>query len=135
LRQPGEPNTVSSGRVTEQDLSESEPVPIKPAVVTVSEAPAPVEAPRRDDTATIAIIRNLRREEYKVLKFNRWVPGLSRDAAIDRISGEISSDSEERDQTCLEDFDPLTGQAPPGGRPRTMPRGSLPTLISHLSQA
>ena len=71
LRQPGEPNTVSSGRVTEQDLSESEPVPIKPAVVTVSEAPAPVEAPRRDDTATIAIIRNLRREEYKVLKFNR----------------------------------------------------------------
>jgi pilus assembly protein CpaB len=71
LRQPGEPNTVSAGRVTEQDLSESEPVPIKPAVVTVSEAPAPVEAPRRDDTATIAIIRNLRRDEYKVLKFNR----------------------------------------------------------------
>jgi pilus assembly protein CpaB len=71
LRQPGEANTVSSGRVTEQDLGESEP--IKPAPVTVSVAPAPVEAPppRRDDTATIAIIRDLRREEYKVLKFNR----------------------------------------------------------------
>jgi pilus assembly protein CpaB len=74
LRQPGEANTVSHGRVTEQDLGESEPVPIKPgpAVVTVSEAPPAVEAPRsRDDTATIAIIRDLRREEYKVLKFNR----------------------------------------------------------------
>jgi pilus assembly protein CpaB len=73
LRQPGEASTVSSSRVTEQDLGESEPVPIKPAAVTVSEAPAPVEAPppRRDDTATIAIIRDLRREEYKVLKFNR----------------------------------------------------------------
>ena len=71
LRQPGEANTVSSSRVTEQDLSESEP--IKPAPVTVSVAPAPVEAPppRRDDTATIAIIRDLKRQEYKVLKFNR----------------------------------------------------------------
>jgi pilus assembly protein CpaB len=71
LRQPGEANTVSTSRVTEQDLSESEPAPIKP--VTVSQAPAPVEAPppRRDDTATIAIIRDLKRQEYKVLKFNR----------------------------------------------------------------
>jgi pilus assembly protein CpaB len=69
LRQPGEVNSVSVGRVTEQDLGEREPVPVKPepAVVTVAvEAPPP---PRRDDTATIAIIRDLRREEYKVLKF------------------------------------------------------------------
>jgi pilus assembly protein CpaB len=72
LRQPGEANTVSTSRVTEQDLSESEPV-LKPAPVTVSVAPPPVEAPppRRDDTATIAIIRDLKRQEYKVLKFNR----------------------------------------------------------------
>ncbi len=71
LRQPGEASTVSSGRVTEQDLGDSEPVPIKPAAVTVSEAPAVEPPPRRDDTATIAIIRDLRRSEYKVLKFNR----------------------------------------------------------------
>jgi pilus assembly protein CpaB len=72
LRQPGEANTVSVGRVTEQDLGEREPSKPQPVVVAMPAPPTPVEAPRPpDDTATIAIIRDLKREEYRVLKFNR----------------------------------------------------------------
>ncbi len=72
LRQPGEADTVSTGRVTERDLGEAEASPQPQPVTVAAEAP-PVAAPApvRIDTATVAIVRDTRREEYKVLKYGR----------------------------------------------------------------
>jgi pilus assembly protein CpaB len=70
LRQPGEASTVSSARVTERDLGDHEPVPIKPEPAAVTVSQAPPAPPPRNDTATIAIIRDLKRDEYKVLRYN-----------------------------------------------------------------
>ncbi len=63
LRQPGEGNPEASRRVTERDLAHTEPVA----------APAPVAAAapiRRSETATVSIIRNMKREEYTVRSSN-----------------------------------------------------------------
>jgi len=63
LRQAGESNPASAKRVTERDLARSEPV-AAPASVT---APAPAW---RSESTTVTIIRNMKREEYSVLRTN-----------------------------------------------------------------
>jgi len=61
LRQAGESNPAPAQRVTERDLVRMEPVA----------APAPVAAPvRRSESTTVSIIRNMKREEYTVLRSN-----------------------------------------------------------------
>jgi pilus assembly protein CpaB len=61
LRQAGESNPASAKRVTERDLARAEPVAAPAAVM----APAP---PRRSESTTVSIIRNMKREEYSVLR-------------------------------------------------------------------
>src|SRR5437016_6683803 len=61
LRQAGEANAAAAKRVTERDLARAEPVAAS-AAVTV---PLP---PRRSETTTVSIIRNMKREEYSVLR-------------------------------------------------------------------
>jgi pilus assembly protein CpaB len=63
LRQAGESNPASATRVTERDLARIELV-AAPTPVTAS-APA-----RRSDSTTVTIIRNMKREEYSVLRSN-----------------------------------------------------------------
>jgi pilus assembly protein CpaB len=61
LRQAGEGHQADVKRVTESDLTRTEPVVV----------PAPVAAPaRRSDTTTVAVIRNMKREEYTVMRSN-----------------------------------------------------------------
>ena len=61
LRQAGESNPAYAKRVTERDLGRTEPVA----------APAPVVAPaRRSESAIVTIIRNMKREDYTVMKSN-----------------------------------------------------------------
>jgi pilus assembly protein CpaB len=55
LRQAGESNPVPAPRVTERDLSRPEPVA------------APAAAPARN-SITVSIIRNMKREEYSVMR-------------------------------------------------------------------
>jgi pilus assembly protein CpaB len=67
LRQPGEKNSQSSRRVTEHDLGDA---PARPVIASPPVA-APTEAPvarpvRRSETATVAIVRGMKREEYTV---------------------------------------------------------------------
>src|SRR5262249_9474324 len=57
LRQAGEGNPVPTQRVTERDLSKQEPESV----------PTPLAAPVRN-SATVNIIRNMRREDYSVLR-------------------------------------------------------------------
>ena len=61
LRQAGENNPAIAKRVTERDLARAEPI-AAPAQVTV---PLP---PRRSDSTAVSIIRNMKREEYSVLR-------------------------------------------------------------------
>jgi pilus assembly protein CpaB len=61
LRQAGESNPAIANRVTERDLVRAEPV-AAPAQVTV---PTP---PRRSESTTVSVIRNMKREEYSVLR-------------------------------------------------------------------
>jgi pilus assembly protein CpaB len=61
LRQAGESNPTIAKRVTERDLARAEPV-AAPASVAV---PLP---PRRSESTTVSIIRNMKREEYSVLR-------------------------------------------------------------------
>jgi pilus assembly protein CpaB len=56
LRQAGESSSVPVQRVTESDLSRQEP----------KATPTPV--PVRNNTATVSIIRNMKREEYSVMR-------------------------------------------------------------------
>lgn len=69
LRRPAEDNTEPTRRVTERDLGEPiirsvEPVPTPP--------PTPVVAPvPPSHTAKVAIVRNLKREEYTVVRIDR----------------------------------------------------------------
>ena len=61
LRQAGESNPAQAKRVTERDLGRTEPVA----------AAAPVVVPaRRSESAIVSIIRNMKREEYTVMKSN-----------------------------------------------------------------
>jgi pilus assembly protein CpaB len=57
LRQAGESTPVPAQRVTEKDLSRPEPVA----------APAPAPVPVRN-SITVSIIRNMKREEYSVMR-------------------------------------------------------------------
>ena len=59
LRQAGESNPVSAQRVTEKDLSRQEPVPV---------AAPTVAPPELNNTITVSIIRNMKREEYSVMR-------------------------------------------------------------------
>jgi len=61
LRQAGEGNAAETKRVTERDLARAEPV-AAPAAVTVS------TPPKRSDSTTVSVIRNMKREEYSVLR-------------------------------------------------------------------
>jgi pilus assembly protein CpaB len=63
LGQAGGSNQADAKRVTERDLARAEPI-AAPAPVTV---PTP---PRRSDSTTVTIIRNMKREEYSVLRSN-----------------------------------------------------------------
>jgi pilus assembly protein CpaB len=58
LRQAGESNPVPTERVTERDLTHEKAAP---------SAPAPAAAPR-SNAATVSIIRNMKREEYTVMR-------------------------------------------------------------------
>jgi pilus assembly protein CpaB len=60
LRQAGESNPAYARRVTERDLVRTEP----------SAAPVVVAPARRSESATVTIIRNMKREEYTVMKSN-----------------------------------------------------------------
>src|SRR5436305_8880459 len=63
LRQAGETNSAAANRVTERDLARAEPVAAPAPVV----APAP---PPRSNSTTVTIIRNMKSEEYSVLRSN-----------------------------------------------------------------
>ena len=63
LRKAGDSNVVSDRRVTESDLSEAEPAPPPPPQAPARAQPAPVPV---YSGATVNIIRNLKKEEYKV---------------------------------------------------------------------
>jgi pilus assembly protein CpaB len=56
LRQAGESNPVVAQRVTEKDLARQEPVA------------TPTPAPVRSNSITVSIIRNMKREEYSVMR-------------------------------------------------------------------
>ena len=60
LRQAGESNPAYSKRVKESDLGRPEPV-----AAPIVAAPA-----RRSESSTVTIIRNMKREEYSVMKSN-----------------------------------------------------------------
>jgi pilus assembly protein CpaB len=63
LRQPGEGNSDAARRITEKDLTNVAPAP----------TPAPAAAPaqvRRSETTTVSIIRNMKREDYSVMRSN-----------------------------------------------------------------
>jgi pilus assembly protein CpaB len=68
LRQPGDDNAASDRRVTERDLNRSkQPEPVR--VATPPPPPPPPVAPpaaRPSNTATVAIVRGTKREEYSV---------------------------------------------------------------------
>jgi pilus assembly protein CpaB len=72
LRQPGEVSVEPSRRVTEADLSPAfaknidEMVKARPAAAPVATQPV-----RRPDTATVAVIRNMKREDYTVMRDER----------------------------------------------------------------
>jgi pilus assembly protein CpaB len=63
LRQAGEANAAAAKRVTERDLARAEPVAASAPVA----APAP---PPSSSSTTVTIIRNMKREEYSVLRTN-----------------------------------------------------------------
>ena len=68
LRKAGDSNLVANSRVTEVDLSENEarakPAPAPPEPARIQPAPMPSDA-------TVTIIRNLRGQEYKVIREGR----------------------------------------------------------------
>lgn len=72
LRQPEEVSVEPSRRVTEADLSPAfaknidEMVKARPAAAPVATQPV-----RRPDTATVAVVRNMKREDYTVMRDER----------------------------------------------------------------
>jgi pilus assembly protein CpaB len=72
LRQPGEKNSQSSRRVTERDLGDGSPRPVAaPSPVAPPPVAEPVARPaRRPETAIVAIVRGMKREEYTVRQEN-----------------------------------------------------------------
>ena len=71
LRQPGEANPAPSRRVTERDLSAfvvKKPEEEAPARPVAPPPPPPVVTAPPRDTATVAIVRGLKREEYTVTR-------------------------------------------------------------------
>ncbi|MBO0755393.1 MAG: Flp pilus assembly protein CpaB [Bradyrhizobiaceae bacterium] len=104
LRQPGEKNAPLNRRITEGDLGVGPPKPIPAPVVapppeTVAPAPPP---PPRLETATVAVIRGTKREEYSVRR--------------EDMSSTESDDPEERAQTnpAQHDAAPRAGSARKG---------------------
>jgi pilus assembly protein CpaB len=71
LRQPEEASSASSRRITERDLTTWK-IPDDPPPVQVVAPPLPpppvVEPVRRPDKATVAVVRGMTREEYKVMR-------------------------------------------------------------------
>jgi pilus assembly protein CpaB len=63
LRQSGEERDSVSRRITEKDLVIGPP----PTLVAAPSTPQAEPAPRRNDAATVVIIRGLKREEYAVV--------------------------------------------------------------------
>jgi len=71
LRQPGEKNSEAGRRVTERDLGEGAPKPMAPiAIAPAPQVEAPVVRASPRTTATIAIVRGMKREEYTVKQEN-----------------------------------------------------------------
>ena len=62
LRQAGENNPAIAKRVTERDLARVEAV--------AAPAPAAPAPPKQSNSTTVTIIRNMKREEYSVLRAN-----------------------------------------------------------------
>jgi pilus assembly protein CpaB len=67
LRQAGESDPVAAQRVTERDLVRMEPVPAPAPPPVVAAAPTPA---RRSDSTVVSVIRNMKREEYTVMRSN-----------------------------------------------------------------
>jgi pilus assembly protein CpaB len=71
LRQAGAENSDASKRVTEGDLGLADPDKGKPAKGAAASLPGVLQqiiTPRRSDTATVAVVRALKREEYSVMQ-------------------------------------------------------------------
>ena len=66
LRQAAAGSAEPTRRITERDLSRSEPTPVVAAPATPPPATPAVKRP--PDTATVAIVRGLKREEYAVTR-------------------------------------------------------------------
>jgi pilus assembly protein CpaB len=73
LRQPGDKNADGAKRVTERDLGRNAPrrtQPVTPPAFTPPPPPPVAAPPRPPDSATVAIVRGTKREEYKVRRTN-----------------------------------------------------------------
>jgi pilus assembly protein CpaB len=68
LRQAGQGVAEETRRITERDLAHVEPAPQPVVAPATAPAPAPVARRAEPPTATIGIVRGLRREEYTVLR-------------------------------------------------------------------
>jgi pilus assembly protein CpaB len=71
LRQAGAENSDAGKRVTEGDLGLADPDKGRPAKAAAASLPGVLQqiiTPRHSDTATVAIVRALKREEYSVMQ-------------------------------------------------------------------
>jgi pilus assembly protein CpaB len=69
LRQAGAGSSEANRRVTERDLAQAELSPPSQKKVAADPPPPPAAIPaRRSDTATVSIVRGLKREEYTVMQ-------------------------------------------------------------------
>jgi len=70
LRQAGAGSPEANRRVTERDLAQAEFSPPSQKKVAADPPPPPPAAipARRSDTATVSIVRGLKREEYTVMQ-------------------------------------------------------------------
>lgn len=75
LRQPEEARGESGRRITERDLGTAK-IPDAPVQMAAPAPPPPVEEPvRPTDTTTVAIVRGLKRDEYRVMRDGHWAEG------------------------------------------------------------
>jgi Flp pilus assembly protein CpaB len=90
LRQPGDDNTVADRRVTERDLNRGKTLePVKTVAPPPPPAPAPPPRPptaKVPDTATVAIVRGVKREEYNVQRSRETRQGIPRDHKLHQSS-------------------------------------------------